>query len=109
MFWKTKEKEQDALCCLSLAVSASICVNQLFPIRLVNLPFSITAAEMAPFTEQLLPNLFKALTLPGSSENEYIMKGEPEFDNDALHLCSTLGYTNCLGFTTRKDIIFKTC
>lgn len=38
---------------------------------------------MAPFTEQLLTNLFKALTLPGSSENEYIMKGEPEFDDDS--------------------------
>lgn len=37
--------------------------------------FSITPAEMAPFTEQLLTNLFKALALPGSAENEYIMKG----------------------------------
>lgn len=37
---------------------------------------SITAAEMAPFVEVLLTNLFKALTLPGSSENEYIMKGK---------------------------------
>ncbi|GAB5569118.1 importin-11 isoform X7 [Prionailurus iriomotensis] len=33
-----------------------------------------TAAEIAPFVEILLTNLFKALTLPGSSENEYIMK-----------------------------------
>lgn len=38
--------------------------------------YSITAAEMAPFVEVLLTNLFKALTLPGSSENEYIMKGK---------------------------------
>lgn len=37
--------------------------------------FRITPAEMAPFTEQLLTNLFKALRLPGSTENEYIMKG----------------------------------
>lgn len=37
--------------------------------------FSITPTEMAPFTEQLLNNLFKALAIPGSSENEYIMKG----------------------------------
>lgn len=36
---------------------------------------SITAVEMAPFTEMLLTNLFKAMALPGSSENEYIMKG----------------------------------
>lgn len=34
----------------------------------------ITPAEMAPFTEQLLNNLFKGLALPGSAENEYIMK-----------------------------------
>lgn len=33
---------------------------------------------MAPFTEQLLNNLFKALAFPGSAENEYIMKGEPD-------------------------------
>lgn len=39
---------------------------------------SITAAEMAPFTEQLLNNLFKALAFPGSAENEYIMKGESD-------------------------------
>lgn len=31
---------------------------------------------MAPFVEVLLTNLFKALTFPGSSENEYIMKGK---------------------------------
>lgn len=37
--------------------------------------YSFTAAEIAPFVEILLTNLFKALTLPGSSENEYIMKG----------------------------------
>uniref|UniRef100_A0A8C2WKJ5 Exportin-2 n=1 Tax=Cyclopterus lumpus TaxID=8103 RepID=A0A8C2WKJ5_CYCLU len=30
-----------------------------------------------PFTEQLLNNLFKALALPGSAENEYIMKVNP--------------------------------
>lgn len=34
---------------------------------------------MAPFTDQLLINLLKALTLPGSAENEYIMKGERLF------------------------------
>jgi len=33
---------------------------------------------MAPFTEQLLNNLFKALALPGSAENEYIMKGKSD-------------------------------
>lgn len=39
--------------------------------------YSFTAAEIAPFVGILLTNLFKALTLPGSSENEYIMKGRP--------------------------------
>lgn len=33
---------------------------------------------MAPFTDQLLTNLFKALALPGSAENEYIMKGKTD-------------------------------
>lgn len=59
------------------------------PIILANLPlcmcFSITPAEMAPFTEQLLTNLFKALALPGSAENEYIMKGKPDFPPSASH------------------------
>ena len=50
--------------------------------------FSITPTEMAPFTEQLLSNLFKALALPGSAENEYIMKGKPDFP--PLSECSTL-------------------
>lgn len=34
----------------------------------------ITPAEMAPFTKQLLTNLFETLSRPDSSENEYIMK-----------------------------------
>lgn len=54
---------------------------------------------MAPFTEQLLTNLFKALTLPGSSENEYIMKGEPEFDDD-----SDSDGTLCVRGTFHKSI-----
>uniref|UniRef100_A0A672IRX6 Exportin-2 n=1 Tax=Salarias fasciatus TaxID=181472 RepID=A0A672IRX6_SALFA len=33
-----------------------------------------TSPKMAPFTELLLNNLFKSLALPGSAENEYIMK-----------------------------------
>lgn len=37
--------------------------------------FSFSVAEITPFTEQLLTNLFSALAIPGSSENEYIMKG----------------------------------
>lgn len=46
---------------------------------------------MAPFTEQLLTNLFKALALPGSAENEYIMKGELLF----LLLCLRFWFKRC--------------
>uniref|UniRef100_A0A673BGK5 Exportin-2 n=1 Tax=Sphaeramia orbicularis TaxID=375764 RepID=A0A673BGK5_9TELE len=53
---------------------AAHALERLFTMRGPNNTTLITAAEMAPFTEQLLNNLFKALALPGSSENEYIMK-----------------------------------
>uniref|UniRef100_A0A671NVY1 Exportin-2 n=1 Tax=Sinocyclocheilus anshuiensis TaxID=1608454 RepID=A0A671NVY1_9TELE len=49
-------------------------LERLFTMRGANNATLITPAEMAPFTEQLLNNLFKALAIPGSSENEYIMK-----------------------------------
>lgn len=42
--------------------------------------FSFSVAEIAPFTEQLLNNLYNALQIPGSSENEYIMKGASYLD-----------------------------
>ncbi|MEE6522494.1 hypothetical protein FKM82_021061 [Ascaphus truei] len=48
-------------------------MNLIFVIVFVSIS-SITATEMLPFVEILLANLFKALSLPGSSENEYIMK-----------------------------------
>uniref|UniRef100_A0A8C3VKB8 Exportin-2 n=1 Tax=Catharus ustulatus TaxID=91951 RepID=A0A8C3VKB8_CATUS len=53
---------------------AAHALERLFTMRGTNNATLITAAEMAPFVEVLLTNLFKALTLPGSSENEYIMK-----------------------------------
>uniref|UniRef100_A0A8C7VB56 Exportin-2 n=3 Tax=Oncorhynchus mykiss TaxID=8022 RepID=A0A8C7VB56_ONCMY len=53
---------------------AAHALERLFTMRGPNNSTLITPAEMAPFTEQLLNNLFKALALPGSSENEYIMK-----------------------------------
>ncbi|XP_010190560.1 PREDICTED: exportin-2 isoform X2 [Mesitornis unicolor] len=53
---------------------AAHALERLFTMRGTNNTTLITAAEMAPFIEVLLTNLFKALTLPGSSENEYIMK-----------------------------------
>lgn len=57
--------------------------------------FSITPTEMAPFTEQLLTNLFKALALPGSTENEYIMKGD---------LCSAL-FCSVRGFDSDFSLL----
>uniref|UniRef100_A0A3Q2XII4 Exportin-2 n=1 Tax=Hippocampus comes TaxID=109280 RepID=A0A3Q2XII4_HIPCM len=53
---------------------AAHALERLFTMRGPNNTTLITAVEMAPFTEMLLTNLFKAMALPGSSENEYIMK-----------------------------------
>uniref|UniRef100_H0V5Q7 Exportin-2 n=1 Tax=Cavia porcellus TaxID=10141 RepID=H0V5Q7_CAVPO len=53
---------------------AAHAIERLFTMRGPNNATLFTAAEIAPFVEILLTNLFKALTLPGSSENEYIMK-----------------------------------
>uniref|UniRef100_A0A8D1SZQ5 Exportin-2 n=1 Tax=Sus scrofa TaxID=9823 RepID=A0A8D1SZQ5_PIG len=53
---------------------AAHALERLFTMRGPNNTTLFTAAEIAPFVEILLTNLFKALTLPGSSENEYIMK-----------------------------------
>uniref|UniRef100_A0A8C9SDI2 Exportin-2 n=1 Tax=Scleropages formosus TaxID=113540 RepID=A0A8C9SDI2_SCLFO len=49
-------------------------LERLFTMRGSNNSTLLSPAEIVPFTEQLLNNLFKALALPGSSENEYIMK-----------------------------------
>ncbi|TRY97477.1 hypothetical protein DNTS_008211 [Danionella cerebrum] len=53
---------------------AAHALERLFTMRGANNTTLITPNEMAPFTEQLLNNLFKTLAVPGSSENEYIMK-----------------------------------
>uniref|UniRef100_A0A8C2SDY2 Exportin-2 n=1 Tax=Capra hircus TaxID=9925 RepID=A0A8C2SDY2_CAPHI len=53
---------------------AAHALERLFTMRGPNSATLFTATEIAPFVEILLTNLFKALTLPGSSENEYIMK-----------------------------------
>uniref|UniRef100_A0A671U2Y1 Exportin-2 n=1 Tax=Sparus aurata TaxID=8175 RepID=A0A671U2Y1_SPAAU len=53
---------------------AAHALERLFTMRGPSNTTLITPAEMAPFTEQLLNNLFKSLALPGSAENEYIMK-----------------------------------
>uniref|UniRef100_A0A8C1YMD1 Exportin-2 n=1 Tax=Cyprinus carpio TaxID=7962 RepID=A0A8C1YMD1_CYPCA len=53
---------------------AAHALERLFTMRGANNTTLITPSEMAPFTEQLLNNLFKSLAIPGSSENEYIMK-----------------------------------
>uniref|UniRef100_A0A4W4EA56 Exportin-2 n=1 Tax=Electrophorus electricus TaxID=8005 RepID=A0A4W4EA56_ELEEL len=49
-------------------------LERLFTMRGPNNSTLFSATEIAPFTEQLLNNLFNALAIPGSSENEYIMK-----------------------------------
>lgn len=36
----------------------------------------MTPQLLAPFTSDLLARLFATLTLPGSTENEYVMKGK---------------------------------
>uniref|UniRef100_H0W8W7 Exportin-2 n=1 Tax=Cavia porcellus TaxID=10141 RepID=H0W8W7_CAVPO len=56
------------------SIVAAHAVEWLFTMREPNNATPFTAAEITPFVEILLTNLFKALTLPGSSENEYIMK-----------------------------------
>nr|XP_061813737.1 exportin-2-like isoform X2 [Nerophis lumbriciformis] len=53
---------------------AAHALERLFTMRGPNNTTLISAVEMAPFTDMLLTNLFNAMTLPGSSENEYIMK-----------------------------------
>uniref|UniRef100_A0A3Q3F9K2 Exportin-2 n=1 Tax=Labrus bergylta TaxID=56723 RepID=A0A3Q3F9K2_9LABR len=53
---------------------AAHALERLFTMRGPNNTTLISPAEMAPFTEQLLNNLFNALAVPGSEENEYIMK-----------------------------------
>uniref|UniRef100_A0A8D3DNW8 Exportin-2 n=1 Tax=Scophthalmus maximus TaxID=52904 RepID=A0A8D3DNW8_SCOMX len=53
---------------------AAHALERLFTMRGPNNTTLITPVEMAPFIEQLLNNLFKALAFPGSVENEYIMK-----------------------------------
>lgn len=72
---------------------------------------SITAAEMAPFVEVLLTNLFKALTLPGSSENEYIMKGKCfvvcNIRVAFVSLRSRLIVTGCWDFFFEKLNLYK--
>ncbi|KAE8576401.1 hypothetical protein XENTR_v10004166 [Xenopus tropicalis] len=53
---------------------AAHALERFFTMKGATSPTLIVAAEMMPYVELLLANLFKALSLPGSSENEYIMK-----------------------------------
>ena len=43
-------------------------------IKNISLLQSVSITEVKPFLEQLLTNLFGVLDVPGSQENEYIMK-----------------------------------
>uniref|UniRef100_A0A4W3IGC0 Exportin-2 n=1 Tax=Callorhinchus milii TaxID=7868 RepID=A0A4W3IGC0_CALMI len=53
---------------------AAHALERIFTMRGPDNATLICSAELAPMVELLLTNLFKALTLPGSSENEYVMK-----------------------------------
>ncbi|GCB70322.1 hypothetical protein scyTo_0001247 [Scyliorhinus torazame] len=53
---------------------AAHALERIFTMRGPNNTTLISAVELAPMVELLLTNLFKALALPGSSENEYVMK-----------------------------------
>ncbi|XP_062512936.1 exportin-2-like [Corticium candelabrum] len=53
---------------------AASCLERLFTMRTVGGGSPFSPAEVQPITEALLTNLFSALTLRGSEENEYIMK-----------------------------------
>uniref|UniRef100_A0A3B4C910 Exportin-2 n=1 Tax=Pygocentrus nattereri TaxID=42514 RepID=A0A3B4C910_PYGNA len=53
---------------------AAHALERLFTMRGPSNSTLLSATEIAPFTEQLLNNLFNAMAIPGSSENEYIMK-----------------------------------
>ena len=49
--------------------------------------------DIQQYVEPLLTNLFKAFTLPGSAENEYIMKGNQQRATQKLSLLGTLSRT----------------
>lgn len=54
-----------------------ITVNHVIPYLILSAYhyYRICREEVQPFAETLLVNLFSAFSLPGSNENEYIMKG----------------------------------
>jgi exportin-2 (importin alpha re-exporter) len=53
---------------------AASCLERLFTMKTVGGGPPFSAVEIRPVAEALLTNLFSALTLRGSEENEYIMK-----------------------------------
>ena len=55
--------------------------------------YRISKAEVQPFLEEMLSNLFNLLTVPGSQENEYVMKGTLL---NLRNVCSFIVQTKCL-------------
>eukprot|EP00118_Oscarella_pearsei_P025556 m.308373 g.308373 ORF g.308373 m.308373 type:complete len:973 (+) comp43881_c0_seq1:68-2986(+) len=53
---------------------AANCLERLFILKTPGGGQPFSPAEIQPLSERLLTNLFTALTLPGSQENEYVMK-----------------------------------
>lgn len=54
---------------------AACAIEKVLVMRDSNQQPLITAQHLAPFTNDLLTGLFGTLSLPGSNENEYVMKG----------------------------------
>lgn len=50
------------------------CLEKLFTLKSPGGGAPISKAEVQPFLEEMLSNLFNLLTVPGSQENEYVMK-----------------------------------
>lgn len=61
--------------------------------------FSVKKEEIAQLASALLSSLFSTLCLPGSSENEYVMKGMLIFLSEVfLHYTTLQNLTNHLNF-----------
>ena len=66
----------------------------MYSLRTINFPFflhRINKTEVQPFLETMLINLFNLLQVPGSQENEYVMKGML-----TLHPVINLSQSSCM-------------
>lgn len=53
---------------------AACCIEKILNFQVPGAGFAVTKTDLVPVEGQLLTNLFNALKLPGSQENEYVMK-----------------------------------